>query len=75
MFENLFNLFSKVPKGISLQFKFRKNKNGQEMVYIYLDGFINDKYVNYERKIGLKNAIKSESDIIKEIIESTLGNI
>lgn len=73
MFERLFALFSKVPKGLSLQLKFRKNTNGQEMLYVYLSGLVGEKHVRYERKIGIKNAIEAESEIVNELIAAAFG--
>lgn len=40
------------------------------MLYIYLDGFIDDHYVGYEKKVGIKNAIETESEIVDDLIKA-----
>lgn len=70
MFEPLFQIFNKIPKGCSLQYKFRKNKNGRAMLYIYLDGYVGEHYVRYERSIGIERAKELIPEIINDIIKA-----
>lgn len=74
MLDKLFTVFSKVPKGLSLQLKFRKNKNGQEMLYVYLSGSVNDHWVKYERQMSLKNAVEVEADIVRDLIKAAFND-
>lgn len=72
--DKLISLMDKVPKGVSLQLKLRRNKNRQTMLYICLDGKYDERCVYYEKALGLKNAIEHEDEIIKELIEALFKN-
>lgn len=69
MLDKLINFGDKLNAKIVYQLKIRRNKDGKRMVYIMLDGRLNDKhYVYYTRQLSLKNAMEKEDELIAEMV-------
>lgn len=75
MLDKLINFGDKLNAKIAYQLKIRRNKDGKCMVYIMLDGRVNDNhYVRYTRQLSLKNAMEKEDELILEMVAAIFND-
>lgn len=75
MLDKLINFGDRLNAKIVYQLKIRRNKDGKCMVYIMLDGRVNDKhYVRFTRQFSLKNAMEKEDELIAEMVAAIFND-